>query len=627
VLIVDDATDDLQPEPEGRSVDVIPDKGSFALNLNEMLRRTSPADVAILEPGCAVGAGWLERLERAAGDDPSTTGSATAMANGALFLSVPELNTPLSTLPRGWLLEDAAAAVARSSQRQYPSAPSALAHCVLFRRDALDLVGDADESLDDATDVIVDLAQRIAGAGLKNIVADDVLVETGVGTARVASVAQSLSLAAPAAFPSEREAERHPYLTAALRETAAADDTALARSLRTAARALAGMSVLIDGSILEAPVTGTQLHILELAMALAHQPGLRLRLLVPERLDPEASGFLDLAPRVERCSLNDAAEHGPADIYHRPFQVHRWDELDRAAGLGRRLVITHQDLIGFDNPTYSPSGDAWVVYRRLTTEALRRADAVLTFSKHVAGSLLRAGLSDPERTMVVGIGIDHSWHQRDVTPLPIPDAGSVRSPMLLCIGNDFRHKNRLLAIRIAEQLAQTHDWTGSLVLAGQHLGYGSSAADEEAYLASRPELARRVLRLGVVTAEEKAWLFSNSAVCLYPTTVEGFGLIPFEAASYDVPCLFAPQAALGEILPLDCALLRSWNPEQAAGVTWRLLTEPDLRRSLVDGVHSAAVEHTWKKTADRVSSAYERALIMPPRIARVSRDPSTPLPI
>ena len=40
---------------------------------------------------------------------------------------------------------------------------------------------------------------------------------------------------------------------------------------------------------------------------------------------------------------------------------------------------------------------------------------------------------------------------------------------------------------------------------------------------------------------------------LYPTVQEGFGLVPFEAARAGVPCLFAAQTSLAEVLPREAA--------------------------------------------------------------------------
>ena len=63
-------------------------------------------------------------------------------------------------------------------------------------------------------------------------------------------------------------------------------------------------------------------------------------------------------------------------------------------------------------------------------------------------------------------------------------------------------------------------------------------------LAGRPHLAERVVDLPAVSEVEKRWLYGRTAAVLYPSLYEGFGLVPFEAADYGVPCLWAPVTAM-----------------------------------------------------------------------------------
>ena len=65
--------------------------------------------------------------------------------------------------------------------------------------------------------------------------------------------------------------------------------------------------------------------------------------------------------------------------------------------------------------------------------------------------------------------------------------------MILCIGTDFRHKNRIFALRMLEQLQRRHQWGGYLVLVGPAVSSGSSTADEAEVIALRPRLADAVL--------------------------------------------------------------------------------------------------------------------------------------
>src|SRR5205823_13774474 len=117
-----------------------------------------------------------------------------------------------------------------------------------------------------------------------------------------------------------------------------------------------------------------------------------------------------------------------------------------------------------------------------------------------------------------------------------------------------------------------HGWDGVLVLAGPRVSHGSSAAEEAAFLATRSDLSDAVVMLPAVGEAEKEWLLQRCAAVLYPTTYEGFGLMPFEAAAHDRPCLFAAHTALAEVLPTELAMLVPWDAHASAARTQRLLS-------------------------------------------------------
>ena len=199
---------------------------------------------------------------------------------------------------------------------------------------------------------------------------------------------------------------------------------------------------------------------------------------------------------------------------------------------------------------------------------------------------------DPARASVVRLGVDHS-----VAPAgrqhPSPPAGAERlAPgveAMLCLGTDFHHKNRVFALRMLERLEdRAYDWDGVLVLAGPTVAHGSSREQEAQLLAAHPDLAPAVLDLGAVSEAEKAWLFERSALVVYPSVVEGFGLVPFEAAAHGTPCLWAPGSSLSELLPDDAAEIVPWDEEQSAERALALMRETAARERNLEAIRAAA---------------------------------------
>jgi glycosyltransferase involved in cell wall biosynthesis len=188
---------------------------------------------------------------------------------------------------------------------------------------------------------------------------------------------------------------------------------------------------------------------------------------------------------------------------------------------------------------------------------------------------------------------------------------------LVLLGADFKHKNRVFALRLVRALA-TRGWDGGLVLAGPAMEHGSSRAEEDAELAADPALAGRVVRLGAVSQPEAAWLYANAALALYPTVSEGFGLVPFEAAAAGTACMFAPVSSLAEVLAPEHATLVPWDAEASADRALALLRDEHERLRLAAAIAEHGRRYSWAGTAARLVDVYREVAAQPARPGRAA---------
>src|SRR5581483_5215028 len=290
ILICDDASPDSRSQEFVRKLDA---NGTgerqifyarrernvgFPLNANAGFASAAPADVVVLNSDCVVADGWLEGLRDAAYSD-SRVATATALTNHGTLVSVPD-RWPRARLPQEWNFDDAAAAVRARSLRIRPRLPTAVGHCMLIRRSALELVGEFDPAFSPGYGEEVDFSQRCLRSGLAHVVADDVLIFHHGG----GSFASNGRYSATQARHERILAARYPYYHEAVRALEKDVTGPLARALSAARRALKGLHVAIDARILAGATTGTQLHALELIAALARTGEARITAIVPENL-------------------------------------------------------------------------------------------------------------------------------------------------------------------------------------------------------------------------------------------------------------------------------------------------------------------------------------------------------
>jgi glycosyltransferase involved in cell wall biosynthesis len=523
--------------------------------------------------------GWLDGLLRAAATD-SRIATVTALADRATILSVPASGDDAAM----------AAAVRAGSLRLLPRIPTAIGHLFLVRRAAIDLVGDLDTAFSPGYGEEVDFSQRCLLHGLIHVAADDVWVRHRGG-------GSFSDRAATLRDQHERLIERrYPWYHGAVQR---APERALGDALGAARRSLRPLSVTVDGSALGSRTMGTQVTTLALVRALVEHPDVRVRVaLAPSSGDHAQSVLGDLG--VETVAVGDAGRR--TDIVHRPAQVVAPVNIDWLQQLGERIVITHQDLIAYANPGYFGSPEGWEEHRALARQSLALADAAVFISSYARSEALAEELVAPDRAVVVPQGVDHAlFDGPPVRPAGVPDG-----EFLVLLGADFRHKNRPFAVRMAHAL-RAEGWDGVLVLAGPAVEHGSSRADEDA------EMARGtgVVRLGQVSEAEKAWLYANACLALYPTVSEGFGLVPFEAAAAGTACMFAPVSSLGEVVGEQLATIVPWDPEASAARALELLRDEGARDALATAIADRGNGYTWAKTAQLLVGVYRDVLSRP----------------
>ena len=303
----------------------------------------------------------------------------------------------------------------------------------------------------------------------------------------------------------------------------------------------------------------------------------------------------------------------PADVVHRPQQVFTVDDLNLLWLLAGRLVVTHQDLIAYHNPAYHATLEAWERYRRVTRLALASADRVVFFTEHSREDAEAEDLLDGTRSDVIGVA--PAAQAAGTAQAPPGDRLPADRPFMLCLGADYAHKNRPFAIALLAALRAEHDWPGLLVLAGGHVDHGSSAAAERSLLEGDERLRAAVVDLGPVEEAQRRWLIEHARAVVVPSVIEGFGLVPLEAAEAGRPCLFAPVSSLPEVIAPALAALVPWNASLSATRVLPLLRDGPERSDHVTSLRASAARWSWQRLATELVAAYESALGSPHRAA------------
>lgn len=265
-----------------------------------------------------------------------------------------------------------------------------------------------------------------------------------------------------------------------------------------------------------------------------------------------------------------------------------------------RVIVRWLDFISVRNFSYAPNAASWLRTVAGAAAALEMADGVAFLSDVVKGQAETFTL--PTDTWVtVPVGLDHLAEGA-------PDSAAA-APLLLMVGSDYPHKRRDVAIEtLAKLVARGVD--AQLDFCGRAIHRVGTSTDDR-MLALRLGVADRIRLNGELTADELALAYRRSSVTLYPSTEEGFGIVPFEAARAGCAALASAVGPLPTMLPAEC-IVESHDPAQWAESVIAAL-QPERRAHNVASARAAATRFRWADAGAAATTLIERVARTPRR--------------
>jgi len=370
------------------------------------------------------------------------------------------------------------------------------------------------------------------------------------------------------------------------------------------------LSITVDVSWLGPVESGAQVMTVAAVEAIARRNDVsRLVLVGVDDLPAYAQKLLKSA-KVQLFPRDTQAPR--SDVMWFPHQIYsNTDVYSEGRLFANRVVVTYLDFISYDIPTYHKSQSAQLTYRALQRRIALAADGISTISSDVANRLLDdVPEVDPRRVKATSLGLDHMSDQAELENLPRGGllslkifvkrygTASVDRPFILVFGNSYLHKNREFALKVWERLVES-GVECDLVMAGATVeGSAGDKLTEVIEDWKRKETSSGEFFLVDWNTDEasRIWLLANSAVVLYPTSSEGFGLPPYEAAALGTPATFTSFGPLREVAEIP-DLPSTWSVNEFLDDLLTLLTDPVAAQKRVNSLEQAIRRHTWDEFA------------------------------
>jgi glycosyltransferase involved in cell wall biosynthesis len=549
--------------------------------------------------------------------DDLRVASVSFFSNDAGFLSFPVRNGTSGRPPDGHDAPSVTRLLRELGPHEQPTPiPTAVGTAILLARSALETVGGfVPGPRAEYMGSIADFAVRARARGFIHLLDDSTFYMRHRAAGDVPHNIGTLDDLHPderhwihVLYPNEVEFVDH---------EARSQDSPVALAHGLARTKVLGLRVAVDGSYLGPIETGTQVSILATVEALSRRRDVREVVVALQSDIPRYAADVLSLPKVTARPVNFESLEGlgRCDVAHRLIQPDKWFSVDRWRATADRVIVTVLDLIAFRNGGYHENATEWLTYRNSIRRGVAAADAVFVISEDVKVQVELERLPvDPQRLHAVPFGTEHlTGDEPTEIPRELLARGFVEGQYILVLGTDYTHKNRDLALAVLGEL-RDRGHAHALIMAGPTVPHGSSRLNEVTRRQhGLPPIDSEVFVLPDVPSAERNWLMRHADLVLYPSSAEGFGLVPFEAARFGTPTLFTRFGPLQEMAPDIPVAAENWSPEALAAAADTLLSDRAQARVQVESCLEAGAKYTWAATAERLTDLYRQILALAPR--------------
>ncbi len=237
--------------------------------------------------------------------------------------------------------------------------------------------------------------------------------------------------------------------------------------------------------------------------------------------------------------------------------------------------------------------------RRRLRKLQKKVDraSTITFISNYTAKISRENLNlEGKRTFVIHNGVDIEYDKVVPKPGYLPSG-----KYLLALGMVLKKKNFHVLIDFIDKISDY-----KLVIAGD---ISSQYAKMILKIVNEQQLENRVILPGIVSENDKIFLYKNCSAFLFPSRVEGFGLPVIEAMRFGKPVFISNKTSLPEIGGDLAFYWNNFNPDYMADIFKSKIkeyeeNEDDMKNSIIE----YSKKYDWKKSIKQYYDLYLEVL-------------------
>lgn len=334
--------------------------------------------------------------------------------------------------------------------------------------------------------------------------------------------------------------------------------------------------------------------------------------------EPEFSKFTPPNERVKKV-LTTSSHYSFAEQFKLPFEFSKekfdlihYPHFNSPIFYPKKSICTIHDI----TPLFFPGHKMKSIVRRLAYRlvfkaTLAKAQKIIAVSKSTKRDLIKHLRVNPQKIQIIYEGVDERFkpiENNDIITgadaachVSIKERLHITKPFIFFIGVWRGHKNIESLVRAFNVLKEKYKIPHQLVIGGRadlHYTKIQETIDQSPF-------KNDIITPGYISDSDLPILYNAADVFCLPSFIEGFGLIAIEAQACGCPVVSTNTTSMPEILADSAEFFDPTNIEQIAEQLYKVISNADLRKKLVEKGFENAKRFSWKKCAAETLKIYD----------------------
>ena len=267
----------------------------------------------------------------------------------------------------------------------------------------------------------------------------------------------------------------------------------------------------------------------------------------------------------------------------------------------KKRVVTIHDV--FHLAFYDTLNFKQKIYAKtMINLALKLSDIVFTVSNFSKSEITKHVKVREDKLKVVYNGVDQNIFKpikdNDICK-NIKNKYNLPDSFILYVGNVKPHKNLKNALLAFEKVS-TKFCDFKFVIIGKKEGFITGDNEIMRIIASSKVLNQNVVFTGYIEDKDLPFIYNVATIFVFPSLYEGFGLPPLEAMACGCPCVVSNAASLPEVCGDAAYYVNPYDVEDIARGIERVLTDENLRQSLIQKGFENVKRFSWENSAKKM---------------------------